>query len=207
MLRDSRVILFAPTFRGDGNKDAHYPKDVFDVNRFMEEMPENTVCIVKHHPFVHQPVTVEPRWQDRVLDLTGQDHINDLMLVSDLLITDYSSSVFEAALLELPMLFYAFDQEEYMASRDFYFAYEEMVPGPVKKTFRSMTKKAAKMIDAQWNPADEALDNDFSGKGSSDEGIKEGEKMNRFREAFLSALDGHSTERISKYIKDNYLSQ
>ena len=207
MLRDSRVILFAPTFRGDGNKDAHYPKDAFDVNRFMEEMPENTVCIVKHHPFVHQPVTVEPRWQDRVLDLTGQDHINDLMLVSDLLITDYSSSVFEAALLELPMLFYAFDQEEYMASRDFYFAYEEMVPGPVKKTFRSMTKKAAKMIDAQWNPADEALDNDFSGKGSSDEGIKEGEKMNRFREAFLSALDGHSTERISKYIKDNYLSQ
>ncbi|MDD7114573.1 MAG: CDP-glycerol glycerophosphotransferase family protein [Lachnospiraceae bacterium] len=197
MLRDSHVVLFAPTFRGDGNKDARYPADAFDVNHFMEAMPDNTVCIVKHHPFVHQKVEVQPGWQDRVLDLTGQDHINDLMLVSDLLITDYSSSVFEAALLELPMLFYAFDEEEYMASRDFYFAYEEMVPGPVEKTFRAMTKKAAKMLEEQGNAVEE--DSDESKRAM-------GEKMDRFREAFLGALDGHSTERISTFIRENYLS-
>lgn len=196
VLRDSQVILFAPTFRGDGNKDAYYPEEAFDVNRFMEGMPDNTVCIVKHHPFVHQPVKVDLCWQDRVLDLTGKDHINDLMLISDLLITDYSSSVFEATLLELPILFYAFDEEEYMASRDFYFAYEEMVPGPVEKTFRGMTRKAAKMIEEQGNPEEEPSD---------EAGQALGEKMERFREAFLNALDGHSTERICQFITENYL--
>ena len=154
-LRDQKIILFAPTFRGDGNKDACYPQDAFDINAFMEKMPEDTACIVKHHPFVHQPLDIPSRWQNRVLDLTGRDHINDLLLITDLLITDYSSSIFEAALLEVPMLFYAFDEEEYMASRDFYFAYEEMVPGPVEHTFAGMTRTAARMAAGRWNPLEE----------------------------------------------------
>ncbi len=98
--------MFAPTFRGDGNKDAYYPLEAFDVNHFMERQPEDTVLILKNHPFVKQKFTVDAQWQDRVLDLSGEEHINDLMLISNLLITDYSSSVFEAAILELPMLFY-----------------------------------------------------------------------------------------------------
>ena len=114
ILKENRVILFAPTFRGDGNKDAYYPLEAFDVNHFMERQPEDTVLILKNHPFVKQKFTVDAQWQDRVLDLSGEEHINDIMLISNLLITDYSSSVFEAAILELPMLFYAFDEKEYM---------------------------------------------------------------------------------------------
>lgn len=194
-LRDQKIVLFAPTFRGDGNKDAYYPKDAFDLDAFLERMPENTACIVKHHPFVHQPLEIPEKWQNRALDLTGKDHINDLLLITDLLITDYSSSIFEAALLEVPMLFYAFDEQEYMDSRDFYFAYEEMVPGPIEHTFAAMTRKAARMVEGQWTPIEE------------DEGTSLPQRMEQFREAFLGALDGQSTERIAKYIKGNYLQK
>ena len=203
-LRDQKVILFAPTFRGDGNKDAYYPEDAFRLEAFMEKMPEDTACIIKHHPFVHQPVEIPPKWQNRVLDLTGKDHINDLMLITDLLITDYSSSIFEAAILEVPMLFYAFDEEEYMASRDFYFAYEEMVPGPVEHTFPAMTRKAARMVAGQWDPTEEERKKDVLAE-TADAALSLSQRMEQFREAFLSALDGHSTERIAKYIKENYL--
>lgn len=203
-LRDQKVILFAPTFRGDGNKDAYYPEDAFRLEAFMEKMPEDTACIIKHHPFVHQPVEIPPKWQNRVLDLTGKDHINDLMLITDLLITDYSSSIFEAAILEVPMLFYAFDEEEYMASRDFYFAYEEMVPGPVEHTFPAMTRKAARMVAGQWNPVEEEKKKDVLAE-SEGAALSLSQRMEQFREAFLNALDGHSTERIAEYIKENYL--
>ena len=189
-LRDQKIVLFAPTFRGDGNKDAYYPREAFDLGAFMEQMPEDVACIVKQHPFVRQPEYIPPQWENRALDLSGKDHINDLLLITDLLITDYSSSIFEAALLEVPMLFYAFDEEEYMASRDFYFDYEEITPGPVAKTFEEMARQAACMVSGQWSPS-EGMD----------------ARMDQFRRTFLNALDGHSTERIVKYITEHYLEK
>ncbi len=181
-----KVVLFAPTFRGDGNLDAFYPKDAFDVNRFMDEMDQNTFCIIKHHPFVKEEVFVEDRYKGRVLDLTGKDHINDLMLVSDLLITDYSSSVFEAAILDLPMLLYAFDREEYIASRDFYCDYDSFAPGYVETDFESMTNRAGAILRRDGN----------------EDNLLLSEKKARFFADFLSALDGHSTERVAAYIKE-----
>lgn len=185
--KDNRVILFAPTFRGDGNKDAHYPPEAFDVNRFMERQPEDTVLILKNHPFVKQSFFVEEQWKDRVFDLSTKEHINDLMLISNLLITDYSSSVFEAAILELPMLFYAFDEKEYMDSRDFYFDYDQFTPGPVVADFEALCEKAASM-----------LENIVSEVEQSD--------LDNFRKVFLNMVDGHSTERICRKIKTNYIN-
>lgn len=182
--RESRVILFAPTFRGAGNRDAYYPKEAFPVDAFMASLPEDTVLVLKNHPFVREALPVGAPWSERVLDLSGEENINDLMLVSSLLITDYSSSVFEAALLELPMLFYAFDQEAYMASRDFYFDYEAFTPGAVTSDFSALCEKTAAVLD----------------------GHEETEKdLAAFRRTFLDAVRGGSTERICAYIQENYL--
>ena len=185
--KENRVILFAPTFRGDGNKDAYYPVEAFDVNRFMEKQPEDTVLILKNHPFVKQKFSVEPQWQERVFDLSGEEHINDLMLISNLLITDYSSSVFEAAILELPMLFYAFDEQEYMNSRDFYFDYDQFTPGPVVTDFAVLCEKAADMLERAMTETEQA-------------------DLQNFREVFLNTVDGCSTERICRKIKTNYIN-
>ena len=187
ILKENRVILFAPTFRGDGNKDAYYPLEAFDVNHFMERQPEDTVLILKNHPFVKQKFTVDAQWQDRVLDLSGEEHINDLMLISNLLITDYSSSVFEAAILELPMLFYAFDEKEYMDSRDFYFDYSQFTPGPVVTDFEALCEESAAM-----------LQNIVSANEQAD--------LKKFRETFLNTVDGCSIERICRKIKTNYIN-
>src|SRR3954447_22407931 len=63
---------------------------------------------------------------------------NDLFVADDLLITDYSSILFPYSTLVRPMLFFAYDLEEYTASRDFYVPFESFVPGRIVRTFREL---------------------------------------------------------------------
>ena len=65
--------------------------------------------------------------------------MNDLLFVSSVLITDYSSVVYEASILNLPMLFYAFDLESYCKERDFYCDYASFVPGRIVRTMEELT--------------------------------------------------------------------
>lgn len=175
-----KVIIYAPTFRGAGNKEAYFPEDAFSPEAFLQKMPEDCLLVLKHHPFVKKQISVGPDLADRLIIPEEGQSLNELMLFADLLITDYSSCVFEAALLSLPMIFYAFDQEEYTRERDFYFNYDHFVPGPVVHDFEEMTDLAAGMIS---NP-----------------GVAGRERIDRFREDYLDALDGHSTERIADQI-------
>ncbi len=186
--KEGKIVLYAPTFRGDGNKDAHFPMEKFSIDEFMEKMPEEVILVIKHHPFVKQEVAIPEKWKDRVFDLSQYDNVNDLLLVTDLLITDYSSSVFEAALLEVPMMLYAFDEKEYIGSRDFYFSLDRFAVGPIAHSFREMTDAVSKYFE-----------------GRNREAFLSTEKTERFRQDFLSALDGSSTMKIYEYIKENFL--
>ena len=91
--------------------------------------------------------------------------VNDLLFVVDLLITDYSSIVFEFSTLGRPMLFFAYDLDEYVAERDFYVPFEAFVPGGSCARFRSC-----------WMP---------SGVGLS------GREGRRVRDSHFDHLDGH----------------
>ena len=181
ILKGRKVVLFAPTFRGDGNKNAFYPEEAFDAESFLAALPEDSVLIVKHHPFVSSPLR-DLDEDGRILDLTGKDHINDILTVTDLMITDYSSAIFEAVLLKVPMLFYAFDEEDYIRSRDFYFGYRTFVPGDVVSDQESLAEAACDLL---------------SGGQSRD--------TSEFEKAYLASLDGKSTRRVFDYIRENYL--
>lgn len=181
-----KVVLFAPTFRGSGNKRAYYPADRFSVEVFLENIPEDTVLVLKNHPFVKQTFSVPEKYGNRVLDLTGRENINDVLFATDLLITDYSSCIFEAALLAVPMLFYVFDLEEYVKGRDIYFDFASFAPGSQVKTFEELLSEACRLLKGETD----------SQYGDS------GEKREEFCEYFLDCLDGHSTERILAYIRE-----
>lgn len=174
-----RIILFAPTFRGLGNKDAFYPEKAFSVKDFMKGLSADVILMIKQHPFVKTSLSVPDEYKERVFDLSKGFPINDLLFITDLLITDYSSSVFEAALLDIPMLFYVFDEETYLRERDIYGDFDSFIPG--KKT-RSMTELIEKTGCI------------LSGVQSQSYDLK------AFKERYLSALDGKSTERIRNYI-------
>lgn len=90
------------------------------------------------HPWVSAPVPLEERFQDRFVDANTYPNINDLFYITDLLITDYSSNIFEYSLMRRPMLFFAFDKIQYSFSRGFHRDYELSAPGKVCYTFEEL---------------------------------------------------------------------
>lgn len=180
--RGKRVVLFAPTFRGSGKQTAYYPLGRFPVDQVMNALPEDTVLILKNHPFMRESFPVGNEYQERVLDLSTKEHINDILFITDVLITDYSSSIFEAALLDIAMLFYVFDLEEYLAERDLYFDFASFAPGMVVRELPELLQEICVCL-AQGKS--EKCDEDF-------------------RHFFLGALDGHSTERTLQLIRQMY---
>ncbi len=179
-LEGKKAVLFAPTFRGSGNKDAYYPWEYFDVNRMMETLPEDSILILKNHPFVKERPVYDTIYQDRVLDMSGAENINDILFLTSLLITDYSSCIFEAALLEIPMLFYVFDLEDYIRTRDFYFDFASFVPGKKAETWEALLEETEKQMEERTEPQ---------------------ESMRTFCSYFMDAVNGDSTRRIVEFIQ------
>jgi CDP-ribitol ribitolphosphotransferase len=136
------TILFAPTFRGAGPRSARYDYDMLDLAALHAVCEEkDAVVIMKMHPFIREPVPIPDRLRDRIIDGTHASiDVNDLLFAVDLLVTDYSSIVFEFSTLQRPMLFFAYDLDEYVASRDFYVPFQEFVPGRIVRTFAELVE-------------------------------------------------------------------
>ena len=126
-LRHKKIILYAPTFR---DNDLNMEDSRMNLNEVMEKLPKAYQIITKYHPFVaHRRVRTE---DERIIDVSDYEDLNTLLLVADVLITDYSSIIYEYAVLNKPIIFYAYDKEEYESKiRGFYYNYDEYVPGKI----------------------------------------------------------------------------
>lgn len=128
-IKGKKVILFAPTFRGNGQQSAYYPFEMLNFKEIYEALHDDYVFLLKIHPFVQNKPTLPYEYADFYYDVSDYREVNDLLLVADQLITDYSSVCFEYALLNRPMVFFAPDLADYMQSRSFYFNYFDFIPG------------------------------------------------------------------------------
>jgi teichoic acid ribitol-phosphate primase len=128
-----RVILYAPTFRGDSVVDATASEGL-DLNGLRDVLGDDHVVLVRLHPFIRDRVALDPALAGFAIDASGHPDVNELLLLSDLLVTDYSSIIYEFSLLGRPMVFFAPDREAYERERGFYFDYRSGVPGPVFET-------------------------------------------------------------------------
>lgn len=173
--RDKKVILFAPTFRGRVAK-AKSP-DCFDVQQFKDVFSDEYVLIFKHHPLVRKRPEIPEDCSEFAVDFTDTMTIDELICVSDICISDYSSLVFEYSLFEKPMIFYAYDLDEYFDWRGFYYDYFELAPGPICKTNEEMVDYI-KNVDTRF----------------------EKDKVVAFKEKFMRSCDGHATERIKDMV-------
>ncbi|MFS0788319.1 CDP-glycerol glycerophosphotransferase family protein [Shouchella sp. 1P09AA] len=177
-LRNKRVVIFAPTFRGKGKTTAYYPFDSINFEHMYEELKHDSVVLFKWHPFVKNKLSIPDKYKEVFYDFSHYREVNDLLFVADVLVTDYSSVCFEFALLEKPMIFFAFDVDEYTKDRDFYYAYQDFIPGELVKTTSELVK----------NIKDPTLNK---------------EKLLLFIEYFFDKTDGRSSERfVNELLKD-----
>ena len=131
----NRVVLYAPTWRD--NQHTLGVGYTFDpsahIEAFLDSTPDDVTVIVRLHYLVANQLDLE-KYRGKVIDCSRWEDINDLYLVSDVLVTDYSSVFFDYANLRRPIIFYMYDLEEYSTQvRDFYISLDEL-PGPIVKT-------------------------------------------------------------------------
>lgn len=138
LCRDKQVILFAPTYRGMNVADACYPYELIDWERLDAVTGDHAVVLFRMHPWVNKPISIPERYAGKFIDVADYPGINDLFYITDLLITDYSSNIYEYSLMRRPMLFYAFDEIQYSFSRGFHRPYRESAPGKVCTTFAEL---------------------------------------------------------------------
>lgn len=133
MIDNKKVILYAPTYRDDQLSSANIE---LNIDQMYKKLKDNYILFLRLHPAIKMELSHE--YPDFVVDVSNYDHLNHLLVVSDILITDYSSIPFEFALLNKPMIFFAYDLDKYANSRGFWEDYEEFVPGPIVKNTRDL---------------------------------------------------------------------
>jgi CDP-ribitol ribitolphosphotransferase len=134
-----RVVLYAPTFRGDSVVTARYD-DLLDLRVMHEVLGDEAVVLLRLHPFIRRALAIPPELAGFAIDASADPDLNELMLVSDVLVTDYSSAICEFALLGRPILFLAPDDAAYERERGFYLDFPRDLPGPVFPTTRDLAE-------------------------------------------------------------------
>ena len=170
-LRQKRRILFAPTFRGIGASTAHYDYSQLDFARLYEACGESAVILFRMHHFIKEPVPIPAEFADRLIDFSGYGETNDLLHSVDVLVTDYSSIIYEFSLLNRPILFFAPDLDHYSAVRGFHHDYVGYAPGRICRTVEELI--------------------DGLGAGTFDES-----KLERYRALNFDHVDRHSADRV-----------
>lgn len=169
MCQGKKVILFAPTYRGKNKAEAHYPYELIDFDALYETCGDEYVVLFKMHPWVAEGVPIPEQYSDKFIDVGSYPNINDLFYITYLLITDYSSNIFEYSLMRNPMLFFAYDEIQYSFSRGFHRDYEESTPGKIVHTFDELIE-AIKTKDFQLEKVDKYVEEhfDYIDSGASD---------------------------------------
>lgn len=165
-----KIILYAPTFRGD-SVGKSYIKNMLNIEEMSKNLGEDYVLLIKQHPLTADKFSIDG--STFAFDISKDVAIETALCAADIVITDYSSLIFEYALLERPMIFFAYDLAEYEDARSFYFGYEGFVPGEIVTDTEEIISEIKR------------LETDF-----------DKEKIRRFRQDYMCACDGKSTERI-----------
>ncbi|MBO4509757.1 MAG: bifunctional glycosyltransferase family 2 protein/CDP-glycerol:glycerophosphate glycerophosphotransferase [Lachnospiraceae bacterium] len=175
--QDKKVVLYAPTWRDDDYYGpAQYKFDLPLDLEMMKSLRDRYYFILRTHYFIADHLNIPKEDADFVSDQSRYNDIGELYLISDILITDYSSVFFDFANLRRPILFFVYDLEKYAGVlRGFYFDMTTGCPGPLLKTNEEV-------LDALENI--ENVEAEYA------------EKYKEFCDKFCYLDDGHASERI-----------
>lgn len=173
-----KVISYTPTFRDSGVFDPFSLKFWEALNSWLAA--NNYIFVVKKHPW-DKTLTIPDHFSN-IKDLsTIVGDVQELLLVTDVLISDYSAIVTDFAITGKPILFYIHDYDHYIRMRDFYYDLKTLLPGPFIYDNQTLLES---LLDLSWfNKPDHQ------------------QRYARFRDTFHKYIDGNSSERVLEAIK------
>lgn len=141
--RDKKVILYAPTWRDNSFGIKGYTFELkVDFYKWKAYLPDEYVVIFKPHYLIASKYQIPKDLSDFVFIMDSSADINDAYLISDVLVTDYSSVFFDYAVLERPIYFYMYDFDEYKNElRGFYLKVPDDLPNDFEKNEEELLRK------------------------------------------------------------------
>jgi CDP-glycerol glycerophosphotransferase len=171
------AVLYTPTWRDDlvfqrtGPQDFDFGLDLAD---FQERLGPDHVLLLRLHNMVTDRLEVAAG--SAVRDVCAHPDIRDLYLAADVMVTDYSSTMFDFAITGKPLFFYTYDLEDYRDRlRGFYFDLEDVAPGPLVRTSKELVGTLADL---------DAVRAEYA------------ERYAAFQQTFSCLEDGHATDRV-----------
>ena len=172
------AVLYTPTWRDDQvfNAAEGGPQHSFplDLGEFAAALGEDHVLLLRVHQMVADRLDLTEGAPIR--DVSGYPDVRFLYLAADVLVTDYSSTMFDFAVTGKPIINFTYDLEYFQGElRGFYFDLAEAAPGPLLAASEEVLAAIAELGRAPWVPT---------------------ERYTRFQQTFCSLEDGHATERV-----------
>jgi CDP-glycerol glycerophosphotransferase len=171
------AVLYTPTWRddlvfaGDGGPQHTFPLDLAD---FARALGEDHVLLLRLHQMVSDRLELDEG--SPILDVSAYPDIRYLYLAADVLVTDYSSTMFDFAVTGKPIVNFTYDLDYFSDTlRGFYFDLAEAAPGPLLATSDEVLAAIAELARRPWEPTP---------------------AYTRFQQTFCSLEDGHATERV-----------
>lgn len=190
-LKGKKIILIAPTYRGRKVEDAYYEFERLRLADISKALGDSYHIITKWHPALYNnikrgicklPESLLNAFGDGITDVSGYGDINDILTAADILVTDYSSVIFDYFLLNKPVIYFIYDREDYSSNRGLYFDFKDYIYGDI------------------------ASDSDELLKAVKAENMHN-ELRRDFNEKFVKACDGKSTSRVIKWVFEGEYKQ
>ena len=171
---NKKIILYAPTFRDEEKYNNVF--DFLDLKKFNEVLGSEYVLALRLHPKIKEFYTENIESGEEYIDCSDYSSEQELMMLSDILITDYSSIMIEFAILDKPIIFFVYDLDNYLKTeRGFYYDFKKTVPG-------KLVYSSDELIGAIKN-------NDF-----------DKDRLLSFTRTQFDAIDGKSSERVVDFL-------
>lgn len=179
--RDKKIVLYAPTWRDDEffARGKYKFSLQLDLDMLQERLGDEYIVLLRTHYFIANALDISA-YKGFVYDFSAHDDIAELYVVSDMLITDYSSVFFDYANLQRPILFFTYDIEKYRDQlRGFYIDMETELPGPLLYTSDEVIEAIERIDEVQEEYA---------------------EKYDTFYERFCAWDDGRSVQKTVEHV-------
>lgn len=174
----ARAVLYAPTWRDDSKNEQGAFEDPggLDLDEWLDATDDSTYLLMRMHKVV--ATRTAGAAGGRVLDVSDHPEISELYLAADVLVSDYSSAVYDFAVTRKPIVLFAYDLDHYRTGlRHLYFDYESWAPGPIVTTTGELAA---------------AVDDVTTGSGAARHSASYAE----FVERFCPLEDGRASDRV-----------
>lgn len=137
---DKKIILYAPTWRdSDDNGKSYSINPPINFSYWKEKLQDEYVLLLRTHAYTNKVLKVE--FDNFFRDFTSYPDINKLLIVSDILVSDYSATIFDYSILEKPIICFGYDYDEYKKNRGLYLNLDEELPSGVIRTQEKVLEK------------------------------------------------------------------